>query len=127
MKSAMLDGHHDLHRIFNMLKRREKPKELTLEQIEELKFKDFMGELTLSEVRIARAKRILEWDLFVKCQKLEMYRNEISRLCEKKGVSPFDLAPRLKADGTIRDSEKKYLITNHAEFEKLLERLNSMS
>jgi len=108
-----------------MLKRREKPRELTPEEIEELKFKDWCGSLESQEIQIARDNGLLKWDLFVKCQKLEMYRNEISRLCKEKGVSGFNLAPRFKADGTIRDSEKKYLITNHAEFEKLLERLNS--
>jgi len=103
-----------------------KDRKLTLEEIEELRFKDWCGELAPDEVAIARKHGVLDFDLLNKCWNMQKrYHDEISRLCKEKWVSGFNLAPRFKADGTIRDSEKKYLITNHAEFEKLLERLNS--
>ena len=106
-----------------MLKRREKPRELTPEEIEELKFKDWCGSLESQEIQIARDNGLLKWDLFVKCQKLEMYRNEISRLCKEKGVSGFNLAPRFNPDGSIKDPDKKYLIKTHAEYEHLIDLL----
>jgi len=107
-----------------MLKRREKPRELTPAEIEELRFKDWCGELAPDEVAVARKHGVLDFDLLNKCWNMQKRdHDEISRLCKEKGVSGFNLAPRFNPDGSIKDPDKKYLIKTHAEYEHLIDLL----
>ena len=48
------------------LKRKNKTGKLTPEQIKELQFKDFMGELTEDEIPIAKKYGVYSWDSWTK-------------------------------------------------------------
>lgn len=82
-----------------------------------LKLKDFLGELSASEVEIAKKLGLLKWDLWSKCNKSVTYPIDLIQ----KG---WHLAPVFdgygKIDKTGYPKKLNYFIKNYADLEAYL-------
>ena len=79
---------------------------LSKAQIEDLRLKDYMGQVSDKEIQVAKQQGLLKWDLWRKVALLKIFKGEHHR-------AGLLAAPVFGKDGKPEKPGAKYLVSNY--------------